>query len=304
MTLRAESANPLVILLVVTGVLVQISYPLTSGAALQTVTFSSVLLLTAAGLLHAALRWSVPHAVVLLTAAGGIGLLAETVGVHTGYPFGEYAYTDRLGPQLAGVPLLVPIAWTMIAYPALLLGRRLAGTDGVAGQVRTAVLGGLTLATWDLYLDPQMIAQGAWRFSNPDPALPGVPGIPLSNYAGWLLVALVMIAVLDRVLPGTASPDSGDEWPAAAVLTWTWIGSAIGNLVFFGRPWVGLYGGLGMGLTMIPYLRALTAATRTPDGLRRAAATTSVIGPSITRSPAPKPVGHQHGSAGDSDKTG
>nr|WP_269329026.1 carotenoid biosynthesis protein [Kineosporia babensis] len=219
--------------------------------------------MTSAGLLHAALRWNIPRAMVLFLVAGGIGLLAETVGVKTGYPFGEYLYTERLGLQLVGVPVLVPIAWTMIAYPALLLGRRLAtGADGTPNRLRTILFGGITLASWDLYLDPQMIAQDAWRFADPTPNLPGVPGIPLTNYAGWVLVSLVMIAALDRALPVRPTRRADWEWPAAAVLAWTWIGSAVGNLVFFGRPWVALYGGLVMGLTVLPYLRRLAAATR------------------------------------------
>ena len=35
----------------------------------------------------------------------GGGLLAEAVGVHTGFPFGAYAYSGTLGPELLGVPV-------------------------------------------------------------------------------------------------------------------------------------------------------------------------------------------------------
>ncbi len=43
----------------------------------------------------------------------------------------------------------------------------------------------------------------------------------------------------------------------AAVLTWTWLGSTLGNLAFFDRPWVALWGGLAMGSVVLPYLRTL-----------------------------------------------
>jgi putative membrane protein len=152
-----------------------------------------------------------------------------------------------------------------------------------------ALIGGLGLAGWDLYLDPQMVAQGHWSWADPTPALPGVPGVPLTNYAGWLLVSVLMIAVLDRVLPRgqperldqvdqveyrdprqTGLPERrfgqdhgrNSELVPAAVLAWTWCGSAVGNVMFFGRPWVALYGGLVMGLVVLPYLLQLrTAAT-------------------------------------------
>ncbi len=102
--------------------------------------------------------------------AAAIGLAAEAVGVATGVPFGRYAYAGTLGPQLLGVPVLVPLAWTMMAYPALLLGRRL----GRAAARRSAsggraVLGGATLAAWDLFLDPQMVAAGHWTWAHPRP---------------------------------------------------------------------------------------------------------------------------------------
>ncbi len=248
------------------GVLAQIAYPLLTGPALRTATILSVLLLAAAAVLHAGAAWGPGPGAVLLLVAGGLGLAAETVGVHTGFPFGHYSYSNGLGPRLAAVPLVVPLAWTMLAYPCLLLGRQLArwhrpggwdppGRAGAIGRaVVTALTGGLGLAAWDLFLDPQMVAQGNWSWSSPAPGLPGVPGVPLTNYAGWLLVSVVMIAALDRVLP--AGSPIGESVPAA-VLAWTWLGSAVGNLVFFDRPWVAVYGGLTMAVVTLPYLLVL-----------------------------------------------
>ena len=44
------------------------------------------------------------------------------------------------------------------------------------------------LAAWDVFLDPQMVDDGHWRWADPTPGLPGVDGVPLTNFAGWLLV--------------------------------------------------------------------------------------------------------------------
>src|SRR5690242_10731348 len=213
------------------AIAVQIAHPLLAGGALRAATVAAVLLFAAASLAHAAQR-SPADAVRVLVVAGGVGWVAEAVGVATGLPFGAYRYAGTLGPELLGVPLLVPLAWTMMAYPCLLLGRRL----GTSTAARVALAAG-TLAAWDLFLDPQMVADGHWVWVHPSPGLPGVPGVPLTNYVGWVLVALVITALLDRVLP---ERPAGHLVPAL-LLGWTWLGSALGNLVFFGRPAVAAY---------------------------------------------------------------
>ena len=257
------------------AVLTQVAYPLLDGVALRAATILGVLLFAAASVGHAAAVYGPRPAGVLVVAAAGIGLLAEAVGVATGMPFGRYAYSGTLGPQVLGVPLLVPLAWTMMAYPALLLGRRMAAAVRPIALRRmvTATLGGATLAAWDLFLDPQMVAAGHWRWLHPRPGLPGVPDVPLTNLAGWLFAGMLMTAVLDRVLPAVpravldATRPLGSvaaEALPAALLAWTWLGSAVANLAFFGRPWVALYGGLALGALVVTYLRALTVATRAP----------------------------------------
>jgi putative membrane protein len=265
----AVAALPVVpAVLAAAAVLTQVAYPLLSGGALRTATILAVALFAAASVAHAAAVHGPRAGVALFAAAAGTGLLAEAVGVAAGVPFGRYTYAGTLGPQVLGVPLLVPLAWAMMAYPALLLGRRLAHrTRRPAARIAlTAVLGGATLAAWDLFLDPQMVAAGHWTWAHPRPGLPGVPDVPLTNAAGWLLVGVVMTAVLDRVLPGApprASAASAEVLPAG-LLAWTWLGSTLANLAFFGRPWVALYGGLALGALVVPYLRALTLAVRSP----------------------------------------
>ncbi len=243
-------AHRVVLVLLALGVLTQISYPLLSGLGLRAATIGSVLLLAAAGVLHAGTSLGPRAALVLLLVAGGVGLSAEAVGIRTGFPFGAYHYTGTLGAELLGVPLVVVAAWTMMAYPCLLLGRAL--------TPRLPVLSGApALAAWDLYLDPQMVSAGHWRFAHPSPALPGLGGIPLTNYAGWLLTAVVLLTLLHRLLPRHSRPEV-PGWPPAVLLAWTWAGSAVANLFFFDRPAVAAWGVLGMGASVGPYLWRLT----------------------------------------------
>jgi uncharacterized membrane protein len=239
-------------------VVAQIAYPLSTGQPLRLLTIATVLLFSAASVIHAASTRGPAAAMVLVVVAGGIGLLAEAVGVRTRFPFGEYAYAGSLGPKVLGVPVIVPLAWLMMAYPCLLLGRRLGRTTARRGRTSSrpsgviAVLaGGLTLAAWDLFLDPQMVAAEHWSWAHPTPALPGVPGVPLTNYAGWILVALVLMAALQWTFPDVSG---APEDVPGAMLAWTWVGSTLGNAVFFGRPVVALWGGVLMGSLVVPYL--------------------------------------------------
>ena len=236
------------------AVLAQIAYPLLDAPGpasnwLTAITIASVLLFCAASVTHAGLTLGARAAATLLVVAGGIGLVAESVGVSTGSPFGEYAYAGTLGPQLLGVPLLVPLAWTMMAYPTLLAGRLLAGRRSWAA----VPLAAWALASWDLFLDPQMVDAGHWTWAFGEPGLPGVDGIPLTNFAGWLLVALVIQAALHALLPRHGS---GSTAVPFVLLAWTWLGSTLANAVFFGRPAVALWGGAALGLVVGPALLA------------------------------------------------
>ena len=242
-----RTARPVPVALAVLTVLLQVAYPLVSGPARDRLTVVTVVVFflasTSHALLHRGVRWTAAY--VLVTT--GTGLLAEAVGTATGFPFGAYDYADSLGAEVLGVPVVVPMAWAMFAYPCLLVGQRLVRTP-----VGAAAVGGVALATWDLFLDPQMVDAGHWRFTDVQADLPGAPGIPVSNYLGWLVVAVLMVGLLQ--LLGRRPAD--DRLPAALFL-WTYVSSVLANAVFFDRPAVALIGGVGMGLVAVPYALSL-----------------------------------------------
>lgn len=234
------------------AILAQIAWPLTSGDARVVTTQLVVALFAGASISHAWIhrgaRWALAYTVIVWT----YGLIIEYVGTTTGFPFSPYEYTDALTPQVFGVPILVPLAWSMMAYPALLVGRRL-----MRGTAARIAVGAYALSSWDLFLDPQMVAEGYWVWLGDLPGLPGVPQIPMVNYLGWLLGSAVLMAVLSR-LPDTPAP----EGVPALLYGWTWIGGIVANAIFLGRPWVALWGGVAMGLVAVPYLRMVWGERR------------------------------------------
>ncbi len=165
-------------------------------------------------------------------------LSVERLGSTTGFPFGTYDYTGALQPTVAGVPVIVPLAWFAMGIPALEVGHRITGSRPGA-----VALGACALTAWDLFLDPQMVDNGYW-----DWAVDGsYHGIPLSNYAGWLGVSAVVLTVVDSIRPTDLAPDLG----AVALYSWWAVMNTIGFLVFFGEPLVGLVGGVGMGTVTV-----------------------------------------------------
>ena len=228
----------------------QVCYPLTRGRRREAVSIATVATFSAATLVHtAAARGAAAVGRLLTVAVAALGV--EAVGVRTGVPFGRYHYTGRLGPRLAGVPAVVPLAWVMMTGPALAASRRLA-----RGRTGRAVLATAALASWDLFLDPQMVADGNWEWDTKGPAL---QGIPLTNYAGWVAVSA---ALTQLATPAAPVQPERDALPVTLYL-WTYLGSVLANAAFLRRPAVAVSGGIGMGLVAIPLLR---------DTLRRAGA--------------------------------
>ena len=226
----------------------QIAYPLASDDALRArLTVGTVIVFFLAVVSSAAIAHGTRTALVLVAVAGGAGFIAEAIGVATGFPFGSYVYDDALGPAVLGVPLVIPLAWTMMAYPALLVGRRLT-------RRYVPIVGGWALASWDVFLDPQMVAAGFWRWEDVGTELPGVPGIPATNFLGWAMVSVLVVGLLHLLIPRRITRN--DETVPALLYLWTFASQVLANAVFFGRPWVALVGGVAMGVVAVPYALA------------------------------------------------
>ncbi|MGC5018135.1 carotenoid biosynthesis protein [Micromonospora sp. DT47] len=236
-------------------VLAQIYYPLTTGGTRARLTVATVVLgyLLAVG--HALLNRGPRTAAALVAVATGGGFAIEALGVATGFPFGSYDYSGELGPKLAGVPLIIPLAWTWMAWPAWLTAVRLTGS--VPGRIALAAVG---LAAWDLFLDPQMVAEGYWVWRDADPALPGLPGIPVSNYLGWLLFAVLLMSALRPLAgPAVARVDARDD-PMFALYLWTYFSSVLAHAVFLDLPASAVWGAAGMSVAAVPLAVTLVRA--------------------------------------------
>jgi putative membrane protein len=125
-------------------------------------------------------------------ALAGYAYVIEYVGVHTGWPYGEFYYGVELGPTLAGIPLALPVFFLPLVMNAYLLCLLLLGPRAERMLVRLPVVIA-TVLLMDVVLDPGAVALGFWVY--PDGG--AFYGVPLSNYAGWVLSATVAVVVLD-----------------------------------------------------------------------------------------------------------
>lgn len=158
--------------------------------------------------------------------------VAEATGTATGYPFGDYAYTDKLQPQLAHVPLLISLAWLMMLPPAWVIASRITGAW--SGPL-FVILSALALTVWDLFLDPQMVAWGFWIWSEPG----GYFGIPWLNFIGWAVTASVITVIV--------RPQKLPAGPMLPIYVITWLFESLGLLFFWNLPGPALVGFVAMG---------------------------------------------------------
>ncbi|MGQ9904506.1 MAG: carotenoid biosynthesis protein [Anaerolineae bacterium] len=194
--------------------------------------------------------------------------ISEAVSVVTGAPFGYYNYTGQLGPKAFGlVPFIIPVAWLMVLYPAYetvrFLFKQLAPQawreSGWRVGLIQCLLSAAAMTAWDLSLDPRMVSAGYWVWRDGGPYF----GIPLSNFAGWLLTSFIIYAVwrvFDRPIPAVSldqsQPATAPLHAALPVLAYivTWLGESIANVLFWSGPVVGLAVFAGMGLFAVPAL--------------------------------------------------
>ncbi|MBN1137118.1 MAG: carotenoid biosynthesis protein [Anaerolineae bacterium] len=211
-----------------------------------------VLAQAAATLFALACGWSarrlVGVAAVVLPATWAV----EKVGVTTGWLFGRYAYTGALQPQLAGVPIVIPLAWLMMLATAWAVASAIlpeqsakaAGGPACPGwwyRLRYAALSGLAFAAWDLYLDPQMVARRLWLWEEPS----GYFGIPWLNYLGWWCSATLLTLIAG---PGSRGMP---RLRLMIIYSLTWLFQVVGLGFFWGQPGPALCGFVAMGVFAI-----------------------------------------------------
>jgi putative membrane protein len=157
------------------------------------------------------------RAALSLLALSAFGYAVETVGVATGFPYGPFQYGDALGYKLAGlVPYLLPVSYAPLVVGAV------AAAWGSPRRPLHVLAAALLLVLMDGVLDPGAVSLGFWIWPDGGPYY----GVPLSNYAGWLLSGVLAAAILLTTGRWRSTPPPGLLDSAIIALSF-WTGVAV-----------------------------------------------------------------------------
>jgi uncharacterized membrane protein len=116
--------------------------------------------------------------ILFLILSISLGFLSEVLGVKTGFPFGNYYYSEVLGLQLWEVPLIIGVNWFLLVYI----------TGALFHEKKpfflAAILGAALLVLIDVLIEPVAVKLNFWQWEDDE--------IPLSNYIGWFGVAFIL----------------------------------------------------------------------------------------------------------------
>ncbi|MBX7173478.1 MAG: carotenoid biosynthesis protein [Pyrinomonadaceae bacterium] len=152
-------------------------------------------------------RWiGLKYTLIFIVALGIYALTIETIGLTTGFPYGEFFYNDLLGSRLFGVtPWTVAFAWTPLILASLSVANRT-----VNSRLKRVLLMTILLVLIDLVLDPGAVHLNFWKYS-----AGGIYyNVPFSNFAGWVLSGAIG-AIICEILLTFAKP----KFPAPVQLT-------------------------------------------------------------------------------------
>ncbi|MBW1837686.1 MAG: carotenoid biosynthesis protein [Deltaproteobacteria bacterium] len=137
---------------------------------------------------HGIMRYGKKNMLIFFLITFVVSWIYENLSIFTGFPFGNYHYTEFLGVKLLHVPLAIMPAYFGTAYLAWTLAgilideykNKLSG-----GSVFfVPVIASFIMVMWDVVFDPSAATiQQSWIWEDGG----GFFGVPFSNYMGWFL---------------------------------------------------------------------------------------------------------------------
>jgi uncharacterized membrane protein len=176
--------------------------------------------------------------------AWAIAFAAELSSTRIGFPFGMYVYVDATRGRelwLSNVPFFDSLSFTFLCYLGFALAVflyaplvwmrgdfQVADTRAVRTSWPVLLTGAFLTTLLDLVIDPLTVRGDRWFLGRiyyyPQGGVHF--GVPLSNYAGWFLVALATIATFQAL-------ERRGDWPSVGMRHVRW-GGLVEPLLYLG----------------------------------------------------------------------
>jgi uncharacterized membrane protein len=183
-------------------------------------------------LIHGAISYHIRTILVFVALCLLVGNVLENLGVLTGFPYGDYYFTDLMGPKLFEVPVFLGLAYIGMAYLSWTLARLILGdiANPVTGSrvVTLPLIAAFIMVAWDLSQDPvwaTILHLWIWRRGGP------YFGVPLTNFLGWFLCVYIIFQLFALYVRGhstSGDPLASGHWRLAVVF---YAAAAAGNIL-------------------------------------------------------------------------
>jgi uncharacterized membrane protein len=163
------------------------------------------------------LQFGLKRTLLFGLAGYGIAWLSELSSIHNGFPYGHYFYIEHTRGQelwVLGVPFMDSLSYVFLTYASYSLALFIVSpvkrspwmlyvleTSEMRNSWYTTFLGTLLFVYLDIIIDPIALQGNRWFLGQ----IYGYQeqgvyfGVPISNFAGWLVVGFLMIAALQKI---------------------------------------------------------------------------------------------------------
>ncbi|HET6513791.1 MAG TPA: carotenoid biosynthesis protein [Thermodesulfovibrionales bacterium] len=162
------------------------------------------------------LHLGIKRAALFIVVGYIIAWLSEYSSIHNGIPYGYYYYIEQTrGRELwvLGIPFMDSMSYVFLAYASYAMALAVTSpilsrgplylleTKMLRKSLSTRILGAVFFLYLDIIIDPLALRGKEWFLGQ----IYGYPqkgayfGVPISNFAGWLIVGFLMIYALQLI---------------------------------------------------------------------------------------------------------
>ncbi len=165
-------------------------------------------LLTAFFLIHAIGQWRGRELAAFAIVCFVISNLFENLSVMYSFPFGGFHHSEATGPRLFNIPWLATPTYMAMGYISWSVAQVLVGrTQPAHWRERVwsaSIIAAFVFTMWDLSNDAVFhTINKAFFYDHPGPWF----GVPMSNFAGWLLTTVLIYGAFSAWLARQAKRD-------------------------------------------------------------------------------------------------